>query len=209
MVIGITRRVAALGHPNDDRGLGHTMMELSPSWFRLLAAPSAGALALVAWLSSVTADSRGIPADLPIGELKTLRRDWQPDDCTRSEREQIICTIEAFFVCNDFFRKDLCERVGLYPSLVPEQEYVLFIGRIVEGEFVLPDLRQYRLLEFRSLDERYSPPILLVHVEMRYCWHIARRPVSCSVWGQEYEIISSLDTAQPNVAAWGVVHTPP
>lgn len=73
MVIGIDRRVAVLGHPSDDRGLGYTMMELSPSWFRLLAAPGAGALALVAWLSSVTADSRGIPADLPIGELKTLQ----------------------------------------------------------------------------------------------------------------------------------------
>ncbi len=174
------------------------------SWFGF----GAAVLVLVAWLSSATADSRGIPADLPIGEVKTLKRNWQPDDCTRSEREQIVCTVEAFIVCQYFFREDLCERVGLYPTLIPEQDYVLYSERIVEWDFVAPDYRQYRMLEFRSLDERYSPPILLVHIETRECWYM-HGPPWCSIWGREYEIISSLDSVQPNVAAWGVVYTPP
>lgn len=172
-------------------------------------------LALLAWFAptvaetlDIPADLRGVPADLPLGVIKTVNSNWQPDDCTKSEREQVVCTISAFIACQDFFRRDLCDRVGLYPALVPEQDYVLYGKPFVEGDDVRPDIRQYRLLEFRNLDDRYSPPILLVHVDARACWH-TQGPLNCGAWEPEYVVISSLDTAEPNVAAWGVMSTWP
>lgn len=168
-----------------------------------------GALAmLVAWPSSAADDRIGLPEEWPFGKTETIGRDWRPGDCRIWDRQGIICAIEAFIACEDFFRKELCEQVGLYPSLVPEHDYALYGQRVVEADWVQPDLRQYRLLEIGSLDPRYLPPLLLAHIETRYCWRMERRPVFCSLWWREYAVISELDSTEPNIAASGVVAQP-
>jgi hypothetical protein len=197
-----------LVHPIDDRGLGPAVMQPSPSWFRLLAAPGVFVLALVTCLSSAAYDFSGMPADLPIGEIKSVTPDWRPHLCRRSDRQKVICAIEAFLACTTFYRIDLCERVGIYPSVVPQDEYDLYGEGDTNPFGPGPAVEQYRLLEFRSLDARYAPPLLLVHMESRTCYRTGPPP-QCSVWWSEYAIISHLDTATPEIAAAGALELPP
>lgn len=184
------------------------MMELSPSWFRLLAAPGVFVLALIACPLSAADDFTELPADLPIGEVKSVTRDWRPYACGMSARTRVICAIEAFLACSTFERRDLCERVGLYPSQVPQHDYDIY----GEGSFDLfpptPAVEQYRLLEFRSLDVRYSPPLLLIHFESRTCYH-SGPPPDCDLWWRRYAVISHLYTSEPDIAEWGALKRSP
>jgi hypothetical protein len=176
---------------------------------RPLAAFGAAALALVACISSAAAGPNGIPDDLPIGEIKTVNGDWRPHLCEISDRNKVVCAIEAFIACATFYRRDLCQRVGLYPLLITTDEYYLYGEANFDDPFgPEPALVHYRLLEFRNLDERYFPPVLLVHLESRICYRIGPPPL-CKSWSHEYAILTALDTTQPNMAAWGAMSPPP
>ena len=182
-----------------------TARMVTHSWFRL----GIVVLVLTACISIAAADDfAGMPADLPIGEIKSVTRDWRPHLCRRSDRQKVICAIEAFLGCTTFYRTDLCERVGLYPSLIPQDGYDLY-GEGDTGPFGPdPAVEQYRLLEFRSLDARYAPPLLLVHMESRTCYRVGPPP-HCGPWWPQYAVISHLDTATPAIAADGALEPPP
>jgi hypothetical protein len=153
-----------------------------------------------------TAVAFEIPDDLRFGQIVTLYRNWNRDDCDVLGREQIVCTVESFILCEDFFRRDLCERVGLYPDLIESHDYVLYGQRVVEGEWYPSDFAQYRLVSARSFDDRYYPRLLVFHLETRHCWWMPARPLWCNRdWTPQYHVIAELDTTRPNVVASGVL----
>jgi hypothetical protein len=174
------------------------------SWFGF----GVAVLVLAGSLSSAADEFTEMPADLPVGEIKSVTRDWHPYACGMSARTRVICAIEAFLACSTFERRELCERVGLYPSRVPQHEYDIF----GEGSFELfpptPAVQQYRLLEFRGLDAQYSPPLLVIHFESRTCYR-SGPPPDCDLWWPRYAIISHLDTTEPDIAEWGTLVPPP
>jgi len=166
-------------------------------------------LVLVACLSSAAAESLGFPTELPLGEIKSVDRDWRPRRCEISDRDKVVCAIEAFIACATFYRRDLCGRVGLYPLLISKHEYYLYGESNFDDPFgPSPAIVQYRLLEFRNLDERYFPSVLLVHMESRTCYRTGPPP-DCERWWPGYAIITNLDTTQPNIAEWGTLMSAP
>lgn len=150
----------------------------------------------------------GMPADLPIAEIASVHRDWQPHLCRKSDRQKVIGAIEAYIACGTFYRTDLCERAGLYPSPLWRDSYDLYGEGDTSPFDPDPAVVQYRLLEFRSLDARYSPPLLVVHMESRTCYRVGPPP-RCGPWWPRYAVISHLDTAAPAITASGTVKPSP
>jgi hypothetical protein len=153
-------------------------------------------------------EPRDVLTDVPIGKIEAIDARWQPNACEGSGRKEIPCAVAAYLACDSFFRTDLCERVGIYPTLIPRQDYRLYGRRVVEWDWVAPDFEQYRIVEVRNLDERYWPPLWIVHLEVRDCWRM-KRPPSCSGWGMLYQIIWNTDTLVSDVVAAGVVSSAP
>jgi hypothetical protein len=76
----------------------------------------------------------------------------------------------------------------------------------VEGEWYPSDFAQYRLVSARIFDDRYYPPLLVIHLERRHCWWMPARPLWCNRdWTPLYQVIAELDTTRPNVVASGVL----
>jgi hypothetical protein len=158
-------------------------------------------LALSTWEATALADPADIPTDLPLRDIRSVDRDWQPDRCT-SETPPVICTLDAFLACLNFYRRDLCELAGFYPSRISRHEHDLYFD--IDHFEPLASVVQYRLLEYGSLDARYEPPLLLVHLERRNCYRGPPLP-PCGAWWPRYAIISHLYTTAPEIAAWGYV----
>jgi hypothetical protein len=159
-------------------------------------------LALLLWGWTALADSIGIPIELPVRAIASVPRDWRPYACAMSNETKIVCAIKIYLACTTLYRTDLCELVGLYPRLVPQDAYDIYGEGDTSPYNPEPSHEQFRLLEFRNLDARYSPPVLLVHVESRTCYRLGPPP-QCSGWYSQYLIISHLDTGAPSIAASG------
>jgi hypothetical protein len=178
-----------------------------PVAYRILAV-GALVLALSTWEATALADPADIPTDLRLREIKSVTRDWRPHACETSARTRVICAIEKFMACGSFERTDLCEEVGWYPSRIPQHAYDVYGEGSFEPFPKTPAVRQYRLQEFRNLDARYSPPLLVIHLESRICYR-GGPPPDCGQWWPVYYILSHLDTTGPDVAEWGtLVPTP-
>jgi hypothetical protein len=165
-------------------------------------------VALFAWIEGALGDVYGIPTQLPLGEIKLVDRDWRPRRCGITDSNRAVCAIEAYFACLFFMRRDLCEIAGWHPRQVPMEEDLLFGDRGIDGPLPDPSLVQYRLVEFRNLDERFSPPVLVVGLELRRCYRSGPPPV-CDSWEARFVVLTSLDTPAPYIAELGWIRSTP
>lgn len=155
---------------------------------------------LGSWPSSTLADGDPDPA---IGEVTSLGPAWDGALECHLYRSDVMCGVEAFLVCRELGRIDLCEWVGQYPKHNVSDEYLVFgFGGESDLPVERPTLVQYRLVGIATDFKRYGSPLVIVELDIRSC-RGAKPDFDCTPWSEQYIAVWQPRGLETIVAAWG------
>lgn len=141
--------------------------------------------------------------DFRVGEVRELKRSWQTPFVCEVRLKPTRCVLEAFLVCREFYRPDLCAHAGRYPEPRSLEEQLVY-GFTGETDEPIDSSKSvyYRVVRVTSQFTGEQSPLSVLEVDVRSCSEMASEAV-CQAWVEQYFVIWQPAPNGTFIAAWG------